>query len=101
MTIALYSTKLQIKIDSTKFKVNYLQKNLRLTPKLPPFGKSFKEREYTVKEAPVFADTRYESFDMNNLVSIKFIYNFSFGRNRNEEGPRVEGNDNDSGILRK
>ena len=35
MTIALYSTKLQIKIDSTKFKVNYLQKNLRLTPKLP------------------------------------------------------------------
>ena len=68
---------------------------------LMPFGKSFKEREYTVKEAPVFADTRYESFDMNNLVSIKFIYNFSFGRNRNEEGPRVEGNDNDSGILRK
>ena len=38
MTIALYSTKLQIKIDSTKFKVNYLQKKLQLTPKLPRFA---------------------------------------------------------------
>lgn len=66
-----------------------------------PFGKGFKESEYTVKEAPVYADTEAKILDYNNLVSIKLSYNFNFGRNRNQARPRFGNGDNDSGLLRK
>ncbi len=66
-----------------------------------PFGKGFKESEYTVKEAPVYADTEINVIDRCNLVSLKLSYNFDFGRNRNRARPQFGNEDNDSGLLRK
>lgn len=66
-----------------------------------PFGKGFTESERTVREAPVYSDTRLKIMDLNNLVSLKLSYNFGFGRNRNSAGPQFDNYDNDSGILRK
>ena len=66
-----------------------------------PFGKGFKEREYTVNDAPVYSSTETNIKDMNNLISLKLSYNFSFGRNKNSARPQYDNGDNDSGILRK
>lgn len=66
-----------------------------------PFGKGFTDSERTVKEAPVHYDTHYTIMDMNNLVSLKLSYNFSFGRNRNSAAPEFDKYDDDSGILKK
>ena len=66
-----------------------------------PFGNGFKEKEYTVSDAPVFASDETNIMDWNNLVSIILSYNFSFGRNRNSARPRYDNGDSDSGILRK
>lgn len=66
-----------------------------------PFGKGFKDSEYTVGEAPVYASTSMNVRDWSNFVSLKLSYNFSFGRNRNSARPQFDNGDNDSGILRK
>lgn len=66
-----------------------------------PFGKGFKEGSYTVNQAPVYTNTETKIMDYNNLVAIRFSYNFSFGRNRNYASPQFDNGDNDSGILRK
>lgn len=66
-----------------------------------PFGNGFKESERTVNNAPVHANTELNVMDRNNMVSIKLSYNFNFGRNRNQAGPRYDNYSDDSGILRK
>ena len=66
-----------------------------------PFGKGFKESEYTVNEAPVHANTVADIRDRSNMVSFKLSYNLSFGRNRNRARPQFDNGDNDSGILQK
>lgn len=66
-----------------------------------PFGKGMREREYTVTEAPVYADTEYTINDRSNLISFTMSYNLSFGRNRNRVEPKYENSDNDTGILYK
>lgn len=66
-----------------------------------PFGKGFKESEYTVNEAPVHANTVADIRDRSNMVSFKLSYNLSFGRNRNRARPQYDNGDNDSGILQK
>lgn len=66
-----------------------------------PFGKSFKESEYTVSDAPVYTNTITRVKDWANLVSLKLSYNFSFGKNKNTSRPQFENGDNDTGLLRK
>lgn len=66
-----------------------------------PFGKHFKEREYTTPSAPVYTNTETLLSEWANMVSFKLSYNFSFGRNRNSEAPEYDNRGFDSGILRK
>ena len=66
-----------------------------------PFGNGFKESEHTINEAPVFSNLESVVMDRNNLVSLIFSYNFSFGRNRNHANPQYSNGDEDSGILHK
>ena len=66
-----------------------------------PFGKGFKESEHTVRSAPVHADTEVSIMDMNNLISFRLSYNFSFGKKKITARPEFENLDFDSGILRK
>lgn len=66
-----------------------------------PFGKAFKESEYTVKAAPVYSDTQIEVWDRRNSVSLRLVYYLNFGRNQNRERPNINVGDSDSGILRK
>lgn len=66
-----------------------------------PFGKGMKDSEYTVNDAPVFSSTETRVMDYSNLISVRFSYNFSFGRNRNSAQPQYDNYDDDSGILRK
>lgn len=78
--------------------MTYLSVGLEL---FMPFGKGFKESEYTVDESPVHANTQLNIMDRNNLLSLKLSYNFSFGRNRNRANPQFDNGDDDTGILRK
>lgn len=66
-----------------------------------PFGSGLKESEHTVISAPVYADTEIFIKDRANMLSIKFSYNFSFGRNKNSARPQFDNVSHDSGILVK
>ncbi len=66
-----------------------------------PFGKSFKESEHTVKDAPVFYENITSFRDGANYVALEFSWNISFGRNRNNAQPQFSNGDNDSGLLKK
>ena len=66
-----------------------------------PFGKNFIESEQTVDTAPVFVKTINKSKDRVNMLSLKFSWNFSFGKNQNKAKPNFSGENEDNGILKK
>ena len=66
-----------------------------------PFGKGFRESEYTVSDAPVYAERGCDIRDGANYVSLLFSWNISFGRNKNRARPQFSNGDNDSGLLHK
>lgn len=66
-----------------------------------PFGNGFRESEYTVRNAPVYANMETVIGDMNNMVSVKLSYTFGFGRNKNRAHPKFSNGDDDSGMLTK
>ena len=66
-----------------------------------PFGKNFIESEQTVDTAPVFVKTINKSKDRVNMLSLKFSWNFSFGKNQINAKPNFSGENEDKGILKK
>ncbi len=66
-----------------------------------PFGKVFKDSEYTIDSAPVYYSRTNKVYDRVNCVSLLFSWNFSFGRNHNNEAPKFYKGDSDSGLLQK
>ncbi len=67
---------------------------------MQPFGKDFKESEYTVKSSPVQTNHVTHAYGWVNGLCISFSYNFSFGRQPNDQNVLGKA-DSDSGILKK
>ena len=66
-----------------------------------PFGKQFKDSEYTIKGAPVFHETSSICKDYANYVSLQLSWNISFGRNQNRVKANYYKGKDDAGILTK
>ena len=66
-----------------------------------PFGQHFKESERTTSSAIVKISNKYLASDWANTLFINFLWNFSFGRNKNRARPQIYNNDTDTGILKK
>ena len=68
---------------------------------MQPFGKGWRESEYTVKDAPVYMNNVTYVGDRANLITFKLSYNFNYGRKRDNANPQISNGDDDSGLLRK
>ena len=66
-----------------------------------PFFKSFHESEYTTSTAPVHKRRDIYATDRANQISLRFQYNFSFGKNQKGVRKKLNNSDTDTGILKK
>ena len=66
-----------------------------------PFGKRFRERQYTVPESLVHYDYTYTVADRANYVSLNVLWNVSFGKNQNRASQNIDLSNDDTGILRR
>lgn len=66
-----------------------------------PFGKQFKDSEYTIKSAPVFHETVSICRDYANYIALQLSWNISFGRNQNRVKANYYKGDDDPGLLKK
>lgn len=66
-----------------------------------PFGKHFKDSQRTVEEALVLSKTESIINEWANRISVKFSWNFSFGKRKNNATPQFGNINNDTGILTK
>ena len=66
-----------------------------------PFGKAFRESEYSVGTDLIKQNTEYVLKDYANCVKIKLTWNVSFGKNQNLSTPKMDNTDSDTGVLKK
>ena len=66
-----------------------------------PFGNTYGDSEYTVKDSPVYYKISSDMPEIANRVSLQISWNMSFGRKKNYARPKFSHPDYDSGLLEK
>lgn len=64
-----------------------------------PFFYAYEEGKETHPSALVQSFTTIQTRDYSNMIYIRFVYNFSFGRNVQAPQKKIDNKDTDSGIL--